>query len=1263
MLNTLHAATPIRWKAIPEKIPILLIFIYEFIALGAFIAVPVFAYNWFNQGNHPSTVRPSTLYITYLVGLVFLLCSLWVFILRNDRRSGRMFAVFSASAGISLACYFEVVTSHHLALLWVSAVSLTGGALINLALIFPQELALISRVPNLRWAGYLPSAAIGLLAGYSTLVNPSPTPAIAGLTWPLWLGFIYLGIACLFFTVCLLMRRYRAASPIVREQARLIMWGDTISLGFLVVWLLFSLYSPGLAFTNYMLIPILVFPLDCGYAILKYRLVNTDYLVSRAALYGSLTVMTATAYALVVSGLSIILGSAFPATNPFIFGAVIFALAMLVLPFRSLMQKKMEEVFVRGQAAYRERLQSFSRELTQAMELKETIRLLRRYAEQSLNPVQLHIFVHDSLSDQYVAMKDDQGHYTTDLRFAANSALVQALSSRRASMLFGEATTLPSSLLGEKPRLTLLGAQLFIPLPGRGHLIGWLAVGPRRTGEPYIDQDLTFLEGLCAQAALAVERAQVVENLERRMHEMNVLTRVSQGINITVAFDDILELIYAQTNQVIKTLDFRITLHDSFSDYLYHVFYLENDERFNERENFPLSLGQGLEHEVVSTRRPLITDDYERECRSRGVLPACLGIFAWISVPLNAGAEIIGVMSLGSRDPSVVYTDEHLNLLQAIADQAAGAIVKARLLQESERRTRQLTSLNEVARSLTSTLELDKLLNQILVNAVEILNCEAGSLLLIDNQTDELVFEVATGPVAGDLIGKRLPPGTGLVGKAVETLQPIIANDVRRTKEWFDQPDKQTGFTTQDILVVPMQVKGLVIGVIEVINRKDGLPFTQDDLELLAAFTSQAAVAIENARLYTLTDQALEARVEELSVMQRIDRELNASLDIEKTMRLTLGWAMRQSKAEAGFVGIIEQAGIRIMASQGYPAELVSTEDAHLPLQIEILKQAVDEGQPKIHIITGNGGYSGLLEGVLSQVAVPIRREDQTIGVIFLESRQAELAGEEALAFLSRLSDHATIAITNAKLYAEVEAANLAKSEFVSFVSHELKTPMTSIKGFTDLISSKVVGPVNETQANFLATIRSNVDRMATLVSDLTDISRIEAGRLRLDFGSVSVPEIVEEVVRSINHQIEEKQQTLILQIAPDLSPVWADRTRLIQILTNLVSNATKYSPQDGQITVCAEVTQNLWDAGGTPKVIHISVQDTGYGIASEDQQKIFQKFFRSEDQSIRDAPGTGLGLNITKTLVEMQGGTIWFVTEFRKGTSFHFTIPVLETT
>jgi signal transduction histidine kinase len=198
-------------------------------------------------------------------------------------------------------------------------------------------------------------------------------------------------------------------------------------------------------------------------------------------------------------------------------------------------------------------------------------------------------------------------------------------------------------------------------------------------------------------------------------------------------------------------------------------------------------------------------------------------------------------------------------------------------------------------------------------------------------------------------------------------------------------------------------------------------------------------------------------------------------------------------------------------------------------------------------------------------------------------------------------------------------------------------------------------------QTNFLNTIRSNVERMSTLVSDLNDNSKIEAGRLRLDFKPVEVNDLVDEVVRSTKRQAEDKKQTIQAELPPQLPKVWGDRIRLGQVLINLVSNANKYTQEGGTVVVGAEATQNRWDAEGAGNVVHLWVKDDGIGISPEDQQKIFQKFFRSEDQKARESPGTGLGLNITKSLIEMQGGRIWFESEFRKGTTFHFTVPVAE--
>jgi signal transduction histidine kinase len=202
---------------------------------------------------------------------------------------------------------------------------------------------------------------------------------------------------------------------------------------------------------------------------------------------------------------------------------------------------------------------------------------------------------------------------------------------------------------------------------------------------------------------------------------------------------------------------------------------------------------------------------------------------------------------------------------------------------------------------------------------------------------------------------------------------------------------------------------------------------------------------------------------------------------------------------------------------------------------------------------------------------------------------------------------------------------------------------------------------VNEAQANFLSTIRSNIERMNTLISDLNDVSKIEAGRLRLDFKALPLSAAVDDIVRSTRRQVEEKGQQLNIKLPTELPNVWADRTRLAQVLVNLVSNANKYTPQGGQIEVAAEACHNQWDLSGSPDVVHIWVKDTGIGISLEDQKKIFQKFFRSEDPKTREVPGTGLGLNITKSLVEMQGGKIWFESEYRQGTIFHFTVPIAE--
>ncbi len=1181
------------------------------------------------------------------LSLVFLIVSLWIFGLRRTEPAGRAFSIFTASLAITIGSLFDLYTSHQFTRIWTLAAGVSGGALIDLVLGFPQEARFVIGRPYLRWVGYLAGVLLALNA-YGTLFNFDHPTAYIG-AWQAIYGFI--GLSALFYFIALGYHAFFSRSPVAKSQARTILIGSLVAFGPVVGWLLFT----GESFNPYVLPFLIVFPIVNGYVIMRFRLLRTDYWVRQGFVYALLTVLVIAFYGFLVSGIASFLPIL--SNNPYLVGGLVFVIAIFLDPLRTRLQMLVDGTFFRGQRAYEDRMRAFSHELTSALDLNTIGQVLREQISNSLVPDRIHIYTYDSINDQYAAMANVDGRPTSDIRFSSNSPLVQYFQKEQIP-LYLDTINPPAALKGDEARLALLGAHLFIALHGEDKPVGWLALGSPLSGNAYTPKDLDFLDNLSDQASVAISRVQTVVNLERRVQEMNALTRVSQGVNVTLTFDDVLELIFAQTAQIIPSTYFHISLYNKAANYFYYGFRVDDNERITSLENQPLPPNFSLGQEIIRKGRPIITQDYTRECQARSITPAVQGINAWMGVPLNSGAETMGALSVGSRDATITYTRAQLDLLQAVADQTVGAIVKARLLEETQQRAHQLATLNEITRQLTSTLEQEPLLKNILENAVSILNCEAGTLFLMDEQSDDLVFRVTVGPVASNLLGQRLPAGTGVVGRAVQSRAPVIENDAQRSMSTrFDDTDKQTGFTSRSLLAVPMQIKDRVLGVIEVINRRDGLPFVADDQNILTAFAGQAAVAIENARLLELTDQELSERVEELQVMGRIVRELNASLDVDRAMRITLEWAMRQSDADAGLIGMLEEDKIRLMAQEGYEDIFTNQSDGHLSLELPTIKSAISSGQPnQVSLINEN--QRGILPTAHTQIIIPIRREAQVIGLLLLESTSDS---QENLGFLNRLSDNAAIAISNAQLYDEVQRANLAKSEFVSFVAHELKNPMTSIKGYTELLSAGSVGQVNEMQANFLSTIRSNVERMSALVSDLNDNAKIEAGRLRLDYKPVDIPDVVDEAVRSTKRQVDDKKQFIELNLNSQLPHVWADHLRVGQVLTNLVSNAHKYTPEGGRILVGAEATENQWDPEGAKQVVHLWVKDNGIGISMEDQAKIFQKFFRSDDSKAREAPGTGLGLNITKSLVEMQGGRIWFESEFRHGTTFHFTIPVAE--
>ncbi len=563
-------------------------------------------------------------------------------------------------------------------------------------------------------------------------------------------------------------------------------------------------------------------------------------------------------------------------------------------------------------------------------------------------------------------------------------------------------------------------------------------------------------------------------------------------------------------------------------------------------------------------------------------------------------------------------------------------MTKTKPLGASAEEHARLAALYQVSQALGASLNLDETLRIVMDSAIRLTRAERGFLMLFE-LGGALVFRLALDAHSERLSADQFEISRTVVQEVARTGTPVVTTDARQDPR-FSQHDSIVQFSLRSILAVPLKVRGQIIGVLYVDNKARNALFSLSELELLSAFAGQAAAAIENARLYTQTDQALTARVAELQTMQTIDRQLNAALDLNRVLEVTLDWAMQRTQAGLGWIGLLEtETGlVRVAAGRGVETGQVLPGDD--PLLRGLLTADGPAAKAPRQVAAVNGQPGAIL--------APVLREQRVVAVIVVERASPGFDGQ-ALEYIARLADHAAIAIENARLYAALKAANEAKSEFVRTVSHELKIPMTSIKGYTDLL--KMVGPLNPQQEQFVVTIHNNVERMALLVSDLSDISRIETGQLKVDSRRLDLRALLSEALGGLRGEIEAKSQALLLQLPPELPNVICDESRLIQIISNLVSNAHKYSPASTVITISAAAESGY---------VRVSVADQGYGISRADQARLFSQFFRSEEPQIREQTGWGLGLNITRGLIELMGGEISVQSEPGPGSTFSFTVP-----
>lgn len=535
-----------------------------------------------------------------------------------------------------------------------------------------------------------------------------------------------------------------------------------------------------------------------------------------------------------------------------------------------------------------------------------------------------------------------------------------------------------------------------------------------------------------------------------------------------------------------------------------------------------------------------------------------------------------------------------------------------------------LEVLYSVSQAVGASLDLDEVLTRVMDAIILLTGAERGFLMLAEEAGVEdphsLRLRVARN-VAGESLSKEeIEVSQTMIRSVLDSGKSLVTTNAQHDPR-FARQQSVTLFNLRGILCAPLRVRGSTIGVIYVDNRAQIGLFSQEDLSLLDTFAVQAAAAIANARLYERVDQELANRIRELEILSQIDQDLNAHLDLQRVLDTAHRKAIEVTGADQGWIALFNDHSLRTAAGENKEATWEQNEGA---------AEAVNEKPIKVQI--------------------PLQRAETKLGILALEKKTGFSSSEIQL--LRRLGERASAAIENARLYQAVQDANLAKSKFVSVVTHELRIPMTSIKGYTDLLRQGAVGPVNDMQSNFLNVIRSNVDRMNNLVSDLSDISRLETGRIQLEPGAVSVTGALHEAVLTLRPRFEEKEQIIELDVPEDLPPAYADSSRLVQIANNLIGNANKYTQQGGQVAVRAfQQDEN----------VRVEVIDNGIGIDQEDQEKLFQQFFRSENEAVREQQGWGLGLNVTKRLVELMGGEIGADSTLNIGSTFWFTIPIYQ--
>jgi K+-sensing histidine kinase KdpD len=579
----------------------------------------------------------------------------------------------------------------------------------------------------------------------------------------------------------------------------------------------------------------------------------------------------------------------------------------------------------------------------------------------------------------------------------------------------------------------------------------------------------------------------------------------------------------------------------------------------------------------------------------------------------------------------------------------------SRFLESAQRKAREQAALNDIASATTRSLNLDATLAIALDKALEVTGRDQGYICLkdpIDGNTTVAAHRGIAVEHINSLTRFRIHGGEG--DTVLDTGKVVVINDTRTEYAGGSLPHHRSNA----IVWVPLKSKGLVIGVLTVATTTT-VPFLPAEVQFLEAIGNIIGVAIDNARLFSATEQNLKR----MQTLRDIDQAITSTLNrktlldllVEK-ISLALPSAVITVELLNGTTGQLERTAccnVDETVWRSIPAEQVlkfasSVLEQKAPLIIKNLQHARTLGDPEF----------SRKHGLVSYLGVPLIAKGQVLGVLSTYTKYEHSFGDEEVKFFSTVASHAAMAIQNSELYEQtkqqavaLDEASRLQADFTAMIAHDLRSPLASIMGAAEMIDAGVLGAVNEEQQRWLRKITATGHKLVALVSDFLDLSKIEAGHIDIHSEEVHLNELLSSVLESYVPLAKDKGVSLRNSSAPSLPAVHADPRRIDQVLTNLVSNAIKFTNEGGIIEVGARLTD---EAG-----VQVYVKDTGVGIRKDEIGSLFEKYRQTKSGKTSPHKGTGLGLVIAKMIVEAHGGKITVESEEGRGTTFSFSLPL----